>query len=49
MKAVGNLKSRRRALLRTLGIGFRPISADHPYARMRLEPVGEGLGGAIRQ
>jgi hypothetical protein len=49
MKTVGNLEGTRSTLPRALGVGFRPIPADHLHARMLLEPVGEGLSRALRQ
>ena len=47
VKAVGDLKGTRSALLCTFGVGFRPIAGDHLHARMLLKPVSEGLGRAI--
>jgi hypothetical protein len=49
MKADGDLGGRRRPLLCTLGIRGRAIARNHLHPRMLLEPVGEGVGGPIRE
>jgi hypothetical protein len=49
MKSVGHLEGRGRALMRAIGVGFRPIPRDHLHPWMLSEPVGQGLGGTIRE
>ena len=47
MKAVGDLDGCGCPLMRAIGVGFRPIPRDDLHARMLLEPMGQGLRGAI--
>lgn len=47
VKPVGDLDSRRCPLVSAIGVRLRPITGDDLHAGMLLEPVGQGLGGAI--
>ena len=49
MKAVRHLGRRGRPLLCAVGVGFRPITHDHLHPWMLPEPLGQGLGRAIRE
>lgn len=49
MKAIGDLGSGGGSLTRPVGVGGRAVARDHLDARMGLEPLRQGGGGAIRE
>jgi hypothetical protein len=49
MKAVGDLRSGRSSLPRTLGICSCAITRDDLDSRMRPQPLGQSIGRATRQ
>jgi hypothetical protein len=49
MPAVSDLDRAGRTVAGTLGVSAGPVPADHPRARVRLEPVGQRPGLAARQ
>ena len=49
MPAIGDLRGGGRPLTRPIGVGGRAVTRDHLDARMCLEPLRQGVGGAIRE
>jgi hypothetical protein len=49
MKTVGDLDRRGCSLVSAIGVSFRAITRDHLHPRMLPEPLGQGLGGTIRE
>jgi hypothetical protein len=49
VKPIGDLSGFWRPVASPIGIGFRPIAGNNLHARMRSEPLGQGLGLTIGQ
>jgi hypothetical protein len=49
VKTIRHLDGRGRALARTLGIRARPIPGAHLHPGMLAEPLGDRLGGPLRE
>ena len=49
MKAIGNLRGGGGPVTRPVGVGGRAVARDHLDSRMGLEPLRQGVGGAIRE
>ena len=49
MEPIGDLRGGGGPLTRPVGVGGRTVARDHLDARMGLEPLRQGVGGAIRE
>jgi hypothetical protein len=49
MPPIGNLCGSGGSLPRPVGVGGRTVTGNHLDTRMGLEPLRQGVGGAVRQ